>query len=80
MNKNLRKRCLPGRKALKLIATGMKIFLLLTFVGVVQATASVFPQNALVNLKLKNASVYEAVDEIARQSDLLFIFHEAEGV
>lgn len=57
----------------------MKIFLLLTFVGVVQASASVFSQHKLVNLKLEDASVYEAVNEIAQQAELLFIFHEAEG-
>lgn len=79
MNKKLRQHYPQGRQVLKLIALSMKIFLLLTFVGVVQASASVFSQHKLVNLKLENASVYEAVNEIAQQAELLFIFHEAEG-
>lgn len=79
MNKNLRKRSLLQRPALKIIAISMKTFLLLTCIGVLQASASVFSQHALVNLNMKDASVYEAVDEIARQSDLLFIFHETHA-
>jgi TonB-dependent starch-binding outer membrane protein SusC len=80
MNKNLRD-CLPPLKAtLKLIAVGMKLFILLAFVGVIQASASVHSQNNLISLKLENASVYEAVNEIANQMDLLFIFQETEAI
>lgn len=56
----------------------MKLFLLLTFAGVIQASASVLSQNNLISLKLQDASVYEAVNEIAHQMDLLFIFHETD--
>lgn len=56
----------------------MKLFLLLTFAGVIPASASVFSQSNMINLKLRNSSVYEAVNEIAQQSDLLFIFHETD--
>ena len=78
MNKNLRICCPLMGATFKPIAIGMKLFLLLTFAGVVQVSASVFSQNNLINLKLRNASVYEAINEIARQSDLLFIFHETD--
>jgi TonB-dependent starch-binding outer membrane protein SusC len=80
MNKNLRD-CLPPLGAtLKIIAVSMKLFILLAFAGVVQASASVHSQNNLISLKLEKASVYEAVNEIARQSDLLFIFQETEAI
>lgn len=78
MNKKLRKPFPPGRAAFKIIVISMKIFMLLTFIGVIQATASVFSQNKLINLKLQNATVYEAVTEIAYQSELFFIFHESD--
>ncbi|MEZ5198981.1 MAG: TonB-dependent receptor [Bacteroidales bacterium] len=57
----------------------MKIFLFLSFLGIVNATASVFPQNGLVNLDLKDVSVYTAVNEIASQTGHLFIINESES-
>jgi TonB-dependent starch-binding outer membrane protein SusC len=78
MNKKLRKRDPLRCDAFKIIAISMKIFMLLTLVGVVQANASLFSQNNLINLKLRNATVYEAVNEIAHQSELFFIFHESD--
>jgi TonB-dependent starch-binding outer membrane protein SusC len=78
MNNKLLNCCPRCRGALKLIAVGMKLFILLTFAGVMQASASVFSQHNLINLKLQNASVYDAVNEIAHQSELLFIFHETD--
>jgi TonB-dependent starch-binding outer membrane protein SusC len=80
MNKKLRKRDPLRCDAFKIIAISMKIFMLLTLVGVVQANASLFSQNNLINLKLRNATVYEAVNEIAHQSELFFIFHETDDV
>ncbi|MBE0639330.1 MAG: TonB-dependent receptor [Bacteroidales bacterium] len=58
----------------------MKLFLLLTFAGVIQASASVLSQNNLISMKLQNATVYEAVNEIAHQMDLLFIFQESDDL
>jgi TonB-dependent starch-binding outer membrane protein SusC len=78
MNKNLRDCSPPFGATIKILAIGMKLFLLLTFVGVIQASGSVLSQNNLVNLKLQNASVYDAVNEIANQMDLLFIFQETD--
>jgi len=80
MNKNLRK-CIPlPGSAFKLIAVGMKLFILLTFAGIVQASGSVLSQNNLITLRLQNASVYDAVSEIAQQMDLLFIFQETDDL
>lgn len=80
MNNNLRDGCLITRATFKTIAVGMKIFMLLTFAGVIQASAAVFSQSNLISLKLENASVYEAVNEIAHQSELLFIFNETDDL
>jgi TonB-linked SusC/RagA family outer membrane protein len=57
----------------------MKIFLFLTLIGVANATASIFPQNGYVSLDLKNVSVYEAVHEIAMQTDHMFIMNEGDS-
>jgi TonB-dependent starch-binding outer membrane protein SusC len=78
MNKKLRERGPHRWNVFKIIVISMKLFMLLTFIGVVQASAFVYPQHNLINLKLRNATVYEAVNEIAHQSDLLFIFHETD--
>lgn len=80
MNNKLRKHDPVWWEAFKLIAISMKIFLLLTVVGTVHSAASVFSQHTLVSLKLSNATVYEAVNEIAFQSELLFIFHETKDL
>lgn len=80
MNKILLIRCPRWRRTLKLIAVGMKLFILLTFAGVMQVSGSVFSQHKLISLELQNASVYDAVNEIAHQSELLFIFHETEAL
>jgi TonB-linked SusC/RagA family outer membrane protein len=56
----------------------MKIFVLLTFIGIVNASASIFSQNGLVTVSLKDVTVFEAVNEIARQTGHLFIMNESE--
>jgi len=80
MNKNLRDCLPPWGPTFKLIAVGMKLFILLAFAGVIQASASVHSQNNLISLRLQDASVYDAVNEIAQQMDLLFIFQETEDI
>ena len=56
----------------------MKIFLFLTLCCVMQSTAGVYSQNNLINLKLRNATIVQAMTEISEQSDHLFIFSNDE--
>lgn len=55
----------------------MKIFVLLTFLSFMQATAGVYSQ-AGISLNVKDAPVYEVVRMIADQTDYLFIINENE--
>jgi TonB-dependent starch-binding outer membrane protein SusC len=78
MNNKLRKRGPQRLNVFKNIVIGMKIFMLLTFIGVVQSSASLYSQNKLISLKLENATVYDAVSQIAHQSELFYLFHETD--
>jgi len=74
----------PGSQAFKrkrLIAylIGMKVFIFLTFFGIMQATAGIYSQNNRISLKIQDASVYEVVQKIAAQTDYLFLFNENEA-
>jgi TonB-dependent starch-binding outer membrane protein SusC len=73
-------KCSPLNRAFsKCYLIVMKLFLFLTFAGVVQASAGIYSQNTLVQLNLKNATLYEAVSEIATQTGHLFLLKESES-
>ncbi|MHC1778303.1 MAG: TonB-dependent receptor [Lentimicrobium sp.] len=56
----------------------MKIFIFLTLFSVLQATGGVYSQNNLINLRLKNATFAQAINDISAQSNLLFLFSNDE--
>lgn len=55
---------------------GMKIFIVLTLFGILQANASIFPQTKNISLELDQTTLTEAIQQIALQSDLLFLMNE----
>lgn len=77
---NLLRREKPGiRGKYFCLLIGMKLFLLLTFVGVLSASAEIHSQTDRVNLQLEDVSVYEAVNKIALQTGHMFIMKEGQN-
>ena len=66
------------RRALYKHLVVMKAFLLFMLVSVVQVHASVYSQNQRITLDLKDVPVYQAVEQIAAQAELLFLYNEEE--
>jgi TonB-linked SusC/RagA family outer membrane protein len=56
----------------------IKAFLYLFMFYVFQVQAEVFSQDELVSVKLNDATIYEAVEEIAKQTGYLFIYNNNE--
>lgn len=65
-------------KELKVYLICMKIFIFLTLFSVLQATAGAYSQNSLISLKLRNATIVQALNDISAQTDLLFLFSNDE--
>jgi TonB-linked SusC/RagA family outer membrane protein len=78
MNKTLRQSPPVNRQELYKHFLAMKVFLMLMLFSVIQLHAEVYSQNQRIHLDLRDSPVYEAVEQIAMQSDLLFLYNEDE--
>jgi TonB-dependent starch-binding outer membrane protein SusC len=66
-----------NRDLLKIILT-MKIFVLLTFISVLNATASVYSQSEKITISLTDATVYEVLNTIEQQSKVKFFYQNEQ--
>ena len=67
-----------GKLLLKKISRIMKLNLFILVITVMQATASVYSQNARLNLKMENATISEVFDAIEKQSDFFFFYNRGQ--
>lgn len=63
---------------LKKISQIMKLYLFIFVITVMQATASVYSQNARLNLKMDNATIAQIFDAVEQQSEFFFFYNKEQ--
>lgn len=67
-----------GELLFKKMSRIMKLYLIILVISVMQATASVYSQNARLNLKMENATIAEVFDAVEKQSDFFFFYNKGQ--
>jgi TonB-linked SusC/RagA family outer membrane protein len=63
---------------LKKLSRIMKLYLFIFVITVMQATASVYSQNARLNLKMDNATIAQVFDAVEKQSEFFFFYNKEQ--
>ena len=58
----------------------MKIFVLFTFISVLNATASIYSQSENISLSVKDATVFEVLNSIEQNTDFKFFYQNEQIV
>ncbi len=74
--KNLRMRCLFGKRGMNLKLKKMKLTLLFSFLIFSSVWAETYSQTTKLNLNLKNATVQNFIKEIEDQTGYLFLYQD----
>jgi TonB-dependent starch-binding outer membrane protein SusC len=74
--KNLRMRCLFGKRGMNLKLRKMKLTLLFSFLIFSSVWAETYSQTTKLNLNLKNATVQNFIKEIEDQTGYLFLYQD----
>jgi len=68
-----------GRELLfKKVARIMKLYLVIFVITLMQANASVYSQEAHLNIKMENATISEVFDAIEKQSEFFFFYNRGQ--